>query len=634
MTSITGIIIALGLLIDNGIIVVEDYKFRRSQGLSVKESINETLIQLTTPLAAATGTTVFAFMPIVTGEGSSVEFVGGLAITVIMSIIASLVLALIMVPVLMSYMEKIPYFANIKVHEEGYRNEKLLRKYKTFLTWAFEIPRRAILVSISLPFLGFLLFNTIDKDFFPSSDRDMFRVHIDLPENSSSIKTAEKARLIREQILQSDLIEIEKDYWFVGRWMPRVLMNIVGGMEKTGSNNSAQAVFFARDYYEMIDKLPELSRLIVSKNPDTTIYIDSFYSGPPFFSDIRYDIFGDDENVLLELGSELELIINDAPDISHTRSEATSSNTNVEFEFDSSNISLAGKNTELMVNELFAANNGLVISSMLDSNIEIPIRVKGLVNSSDITGDSSSISISNSDSIDFIGNYSKTSLNKSPSTITRISSQRVNIVEGWVWTGTLASETESYIHDEVERFKKNLPPGYSIKQSGEAEVRGDSQSQIWSSAIVYIFFITIGLVFALNSFRETALILSVAFLSMGLSFVGLIVGFQNFGFIATIGAIGLIGLSINDSIIVLSHIKERARKSLMTKSDLIEVVIRSTRHIITTSLTTLGGFVPLIFASIFFRPLAWAMSVGVLGATLTALLYIPAMYIWMKKITD
>ena len=573
-------------------------------------------------------------MPIVTGEGSSVEFVGGLAITVIMSIISSLLLALIMVPVLMSYMEKIPYFANIKVHEEGYNNEKIYNKYKEFLTWSFEVPRRAILISTSLPLLGFLLFNTIDKDFFPSSDRDMFRVHIDLPENSSSIKTAEKAKIIRQQIIESDLIEIEKDYWFVGRWMPRVLMNIVGGMEKTGSNNSAQAVFFANDYYEMIDKLPDLSRLIVSKNPDTTIYIDSFYSGPPFFSDIRYDIFGDDENVLLELGSELELIINNAPDISHTRSEATSSNTNVEFEFDSSNISLAGKNTELMVNELFAANNGLVISSMLDSNIEIPIRVKGIVNSSDITGDSSSISISNSNSIDFIGNYSKTTLNKSSSTITRISSQRVNIVEGWVWTGTLASETESYIKQEVERFEKNLPPGYSIKQSGEAEVRGDSQSQIWSSAIIYIFLITIGLVFALNSFRETALILSVALLSMGLSFIGLIVGFQNFGFIATIGAIGLIGLSINDSIIVLSHIKERARKSLMTKADLIEVVIRSTRHIITTSLTTLGGFLPLIFASIFFRPLAWAMSVGVLGATLTALLYIPAMYIWMKKITD
>ena len=163
-------------------------------------------------------------MPIVTGEGSSVEFVGGLAITVIMSIVSSLVLALIMVPVLMSYMEKIPYFANIKVHEEGYRNENLLKKYREFLTWSFEIPIRAIMISVSLPLLGFLLFNSLDKDFFPSSDRDMFRVHIDLPENSSSIKTADKAKVIREQILESNLIEIESDYWFAGRRMPRVLM--------------------------------------------------------------------------------------------------------------------------------------------------------------------------------------------------------------------------------------------------------------------------------------------------------------------------------------------------------------------------------------------------------------------------
>ena len=300
----------------------------------------------------------------------------------------------------------------------------------------------------------------------------------------------------------------------------------------------------------------------------------------------------------------------------------------------SSNISLSGKNTELMVNELFAANNGLLISSMLDSNIEIPIRLKGISNSSDLTGGSNSLPIPSSNNIDLIGNYSTTSLNKSTSTITRISSQRVNIVEGWVWTGKLASETEMYIKDEIERFKSNLPPGYTLRQSGEAEVRGESQSQIWSSAIIYIFLITIGLVFALNSFRETILILSVALLSIGLSFMGLKIGFQNFGFIATIGAIGIIGLSINDSIIVLSHIKERAKKSLMTKTDLIDVVIRSTRHIITTSLTTLGGFVPLIFASIFFRPLAWAMSIGVLGATLTALLYIPAMYIWMKKVKN
>jgi Cation/multidrug efflux pump len=186
MTSITGIIMALGLLNDNGIIVVEDNKFRRTQGLSIKESIKETLIQLTTPIAAATGTTELAFRPKDTGEGSRVEFVGGLAITVRRTMVSSLDIALIRVPVLMSYMEKITNLANIKGQEEGYNKEKLHNKYREILKGAFHVPRRAILISLSLPVLGFLLFGTIEKDFFPSSDRDRFRVHIDLPENSSS----------------------------------------------------------------------------------------------------------------------------------------------------------------------------------------------------------------------------------------------------------------------------------------------------------------------------------------------------------------------------------------------------------------------------------------------------------------
>ena len=633
-TSITGIIIALGLLIDNGIIVVEDYKYRRSLGLPIKESINQTLVHISTPLLAATATTVFAFMPIVTGEGSSTEFVGGLALTVIMSIISSLLLALIMVPVLMSYMERIPFFANINVHEEGYKNEKILKKYRQFLTWAFDVPRRALLISISLPVLGFLLFGSIPKDFFPTNDRDMFRIHLELPTNSSSIKTLERVKLLRQQVIDSNLIELDRDYWFIGRWMPRVLMNIVGGEEKTGCNNHAQDVFFAKDYNEMIDNLPELSKMLVAKNPDLILFVDSFQSGPPVFSDIQYSIIGDDENVLRALGSELELIINNAPDVSHTKSLDGYSNTNIEFEFNSSNISLSGKNTELLVNELYAENNGIIVSSMLDSNKELPIRVKGIRSSSDIIGDTNYLSIPSQNGIDFIGNYGEARINKTSSYVTRRNSQRVNHVEGWIWTGTLPHQTELYLEENFKEFERRLPPGYSILIGGEANSRGESQSQIFSSAIIYILLITIGLVFALNSFRQTAVILSVAIFSIGLSFLGLKIGQQNYGFIGTIGALGLIGLSINDSIIVLSHIKEKANQITMKKADLIEVVIRSTRHIITTSLTTLGGFLPLIFASIFFRPLAWGMSIGVLGATMTALLYIPAMFIWLNKIKD
>jgi multidrug efflux pump subunit AcrB len=632
MTSITGIIIALGLLIDNGIIVVEDYKNRRASGLNINDSISQGLKNLWAPLAAATATTVFSFLPIVTGEGSSIEFVGGMALTVIMSITSSLILALLMVPVLMSYMEKIPFFRDVDISKEGYRNEKILNKYRAFLNWAFLVPRRAIMISLALPVLGFFLFNSLPKDFFPAQDRDMFRVNIELPSNSSSLTTMERVREIREDILKSDLISIEKDYSFIGRMMPRVLMNVVGGEEKQGSNNVAQSVFFATDYYEMIENLPELSRRLVKNNPDIIVNVDSFSSGPPVFSDVSYVIFGDDPDLLKSLGEELELIINNSPDVSLTKSATSDSTTNVEFELNSSNISLSGQNANYLVNEMFTANNGIIVGTMLDSNKEIPVRLKGLSNKNNITGNTSFITIPSQDGFEYFDSFGKSSLTNKSSTITRLDGQRTNDVEGWIWTGTLPSATEKSIKKDVQDFESRLPIGYSLKQLGEAESRGQSQASLYSSAFMYFILIIVGLVMALNSFREAGLILSVAFLSIGLSFLGLFIGQQNYGFIGTISAIGLIGLSINDSIIVLSHIKEEAEKKPLTKAELIEVVIRSTRHIITTSLTTLGGFLPLIFASVFFKPLAWAMSIGVLGATITALLYIPAMFMIMRKV--
>ena len=89
-----------------------------------------------------------------------------------------------------------------------------------------------------------------------------------------------------------------------------------------------------------------------------------------------------------------------------------------------------------------------------------------------------------------------------------------------VWTGTLSSATEEYIKDDVEKFENELPPGYSIKQLGEAETRGESQASLYSSAVIYMILIVIGLVLALNSFRQAGIILSVAILSIGLSFLG------------------------------------------------------------------------------------------------------------------
>jgi len=116
-----------------------------------------------------------------------------------------------------------------------------LDKYRALLSWAYFKPRRAMGIALFLPILGFALFNTLPGDFFPAQDRNMFRVTIELPMNSTTLETEKKVCEIREQILDTGIVESDVGY---GRLLPRILYNVVAGDSPVGSNHIAEGVFF------------------------------------------------------------------------------------------------------------------------------------------------------------------------------------------------------------------------------------------------------------------------------------------------------------------------------------------------------------------------------------------------------
>jgi len=627
-TSMTGIIIALGLLIDNAIIVVEDFKYRRSLGYSREKASQETFHHLWIPLAAATATTALAFFPIAAGQGPSTEFVGGMAKTVILSITSSLFLALYVVPVLLNYMGQIKFFEKDIFSGNGYSNKKLLKRYKDLLTWSYAIPKRAIMIAMVLPLVGFLSFPFLKADFFPELDRNMFKVSIELPPNSN-VQSTEKAVLrLRESIDQTGIVK--DDFWFIGRRLPRILYNVIGGDSALGANNLAQGVYISTSYKDMVKTLPALAKKVTSENPDLKIIVDKFDSGPPVDAAVEYSINGPDLSVLRALGNKLELIIRGAPDVFLTNSELSGGATNLEFKFDESNLALSAISGEFFINELAIASEGAIVGTMLDGNKELPIKLRG--SSIDSIESTQFLSVPSREGFDYSSNYGEFEVTNQANFVSRDAGKRQNQVAAWIWPGLLPSDTEKYLKDKIEIFKAELPPGYILEVGGEAEARGQSQSNIFSSAILFFVLIIVALVSALNSFRQAGLILSVAIWCTGLAFLGLTLGQANFGFIGLVGAIGLAGLSINDSIVVLSHIKEANANSPINKEELVEVIIRSTRHVVTTSATTIGGFMPLLLTSIFFQPLAWAMAGGVIGSAIIALFYIPACYVISKKL--
>ena len=200
-TSVTGIILSLGLLIDNSIIVVEDYRYRKSLNLVNREAIYASKRHLSLPLLAATVTTGLAFMPMAAGKGASPEFVGDMAITINLAVTSSLFLALTVVPVLLKTMEESNFLALNKSENNGFTQHSLRKGYRDFLGWAFSKPLRALVLSLILPILGFISFSFLDTDFFPNQGKKMYKVEIELDTNASIYATENRVDSIRDQIL-------------------------------------------------------------------------------------------------------------------------------------------------------------------------------------------------------------------------------------------------------------------------------------------------------------------------------------------------------------------------------------------------------------------------------------------------
>ena len=630
-TSVTGIILSLGLLIDNSIIVVEDYRYRKSQKLVNRAAIYASIKHLSLPLLAATVTTGLAFMPMAAGKGASPEFVGDMAITIILAVSSSLFLALTVVPVLLKTMEDSNFLNLNKSKNIGFSHQGLRTRYRAFLAWALFKPSRALVLSLILPILGFVSFGFLDTDFFPNQGKSMFKVEVELDANASIYATNQRVTSIRDQVLLEDYVT--RDMWWVGRRLPRLLYNIIGGPSGEGSDNLATGVFFTSSYSEMDSSLANLAKRLEKDHADVRVRVSKFTNGPPVEFPVNIAIFGDDNQVLKSLGEELKSILAKSPQVSDVLADQSASVTGLEINLDEVNLAFSSKSSQEIIDQISASTRGIYVGSMLDGNKEVPIRIKNKNREASEVNQTAFLAINSAEGFDYVESFSDISYTSEINQINRYQGTRNNAVKAAVYPGTLASTVLNDVAAELEAFEDSLPVGYSIAQFGDAEERAESFGQLFSTFFLFLGLIVMTLVMILNSFRQASIILLVGTLCIGLGFLGMFVGFQNFGFIGLVGIVGLAGLAINDSIVVLSHLNEDAGTGQVSKDTLIETTVRSTRHILTTSLTTMGGLLPLLFDK-FFETLAWAMCFGVMGSALLALLLIPSMFCFLGKVSD
>ncbi|MDF1742720.1 MAG: efflux RND transporter permease subunit [Gimesia sp.] len=630
--SITGLIIALGLLIDNAIVVVDEVRSKLQAGNSPEEAVISTVRHLAVPLLGSTLTTALAFAPIALMPGPAGEFVGSIAVSVILAIFSSFFLAMTVVPAIAAlFAERAVESQNGHWWQTGFSHAKMRTVYRKSLDYLFARPLLGVALGCVLPVCGFLVASELPEQFFPPADRDQINIELELNAHASLAETQETIETIRQVVLNHpQVLGIE---WFLGESAPQFYYNIIAKREN--SSNFAQALVQLESASNGQALIHELQQELDSKVSHSRVLVRQLEQGPPFDAPIEVRLFGPDLHQLSELGDELRTILSQTPDVQHHKAELADPLPKLTLNIDEEQARLAGLNHAEISHQLNAALEGALGGSILEETEELPVRIRV---PHDQRGSIDAIAslqlISNTKTSDGQTQFvpltaiAEVEMSSEIAAISHFNGERMNEVQAYIKAGVLPAKVLMDFQSNLEQSGFELPPGYRLEWGGEASKRNDAVGNLMVNVGVLMVLMVATLVLSFSSFRVAALIGSVGLLSIGLGLGMLwLFGFP-FGFMAIVGSMGLAGVAINDAIVVLAELRANPESRTGNRIVVRDVVLRSTRHVVATSLTTVAGFLPLVIAGGgFWPPLAITISGGVGGATLLALYFIPSAYI-------
>ncbi|GAX38702.1 efflux RND transporter permease subunit [Nodularia sp. NIES-3585] len=636
--SVTGLIVALGILIDNAIILVDEMNIRLKAGMSLETAIEETVQYLRAPLLGGTLTTVFSFAPIALLPGATGEFVGTIGLNVIVAVLASLLVALTISPAITAKIHQWNHRRSLTTKvmigkerwwESGFSHPGLSAWYRRSLQWSLRYPKRAIALTLIFPVLGFTLMTTLSLQFFPAADREQFIVELELPPTSSLTQIQQLTQEV-EATLRSHS-EVQQVYWFLGKSAPKVYYNQLTNRENESSFAGAivQMNGIAGDRF-----IRQLQTEFNSAFPNARALVRLFEQGPPFEAPIELRIYGSDVDRLQQLSEELRSILAEVPTITHIRSRLNDVLPQLALEIDEPEARSRGLSRRETARQLQVIIEGVTGGTILEDTEEVPVRVR--LSNSDARADLSqlqSVNLLPSDRNGYIPleTIGKLSLIPKNAAITRKNGLRVSTVQGYLTAGTLPANALADFRQRLQN-SFSLPQGYNLEFGGEEAERNSATGGLLGYGIVLGIALVVTLVLSMNSFALAGLIGIVAILAIGLGGLSVWLFGYPFGFNPIIGTVGLIGVAVNDAITVLTAVKSDPLAQKGDRPAIVETVIHTTRHVLTTTFTTMAGFIPLILGGGgFWPPLAVVIAGGVGGATILALYFIPCAYLLLSS---
>lgn len=639
--SIFGMIIALGLLIDNAIVVTDEIGKHRRRGKSPAESMALAVGHLFLPLLSSTLTTILAFMPILLLPGGAGDFVGSIGGSVIVALLMSFLVAMTVIAALAAR------FTNDRERKdsgrfawlrEGVQARRLANLGEGALRLAVNRPLLGIAVAAVIPTVGFLAARTLGSQFFPRTDRDMFEVELWLPTESSIENTRRIAEGIEQTIRKRP--SVTRVDWLVGGSFPSVYYNLI--MDRDGSGHYAHGIITATDFDRVTAMIDELQDEIDKRFPQAQVVVRKFAQGPPAAADVQLRLLGPGIETLQDLGEQVRVIVAEHPGILHSQLTMPRGEPKLSLDANEETARLSGLKLTQVASQLQGVLEGSTGGTLLEGIEELPLRIRYAEEDRNDVGRIAAINLPapadqtpglnlDPDQVQSwipLSSIGDLQLIPELGGITRRDGQRTNQVLGYARPGELAIGITDEVINLLEARGFELPAGYRLEAGGESENQAEAVGNLMIYLPVIVVLTIAILVLSFRSVRIAAILLMVAPLSAGFGLLATwAMGFP-LSFNTFIGCMGLMGLAFNSSIVVLAAIRSNAAARAGDREAIVQAVMGSGRHLVSTTLTTMGSFLPILLfiGGQFWPPLAIVLVGGVGGSTLLATTFTPAVY--------
>ncbi|UNM07272.1 MAG: efflux RND transporter permease subunit [Planctomycetales bacterium] len=619
--SIAGLIIAIGMLVDNAIVVSDNVMRYMEQGIERREAAIQATSELAMPMLSSTLTTLFAFLPLAAMRAESGEFVRDIPVTVSIAILMSYFIALTVTPALCSMLIR-PGGGVMNSRPLGPLMNWLEAVYRPVLAWT---QRNRIVTGaiVTVTFIGSLaMFPLLGVQFFPSADRNQFSIDLYMPEGTP-ISETEQAVKAMERVLDQHP-GVTTYMASIGRGGPMYYYNRV-----PGSLASWYGEFLVNtvDRAETRSLVPELRREAQQRVPGANVIIRALEQGPPVGSPIQIKVRGENLEELRGIGNEIQDILADTRDVIDIRDSFGVASRHLELVVDESQLRAIGM-TRRDINRVTLINtSGLEVTEYRAPSRTIPVvmRVKG--ERRDSATDLNTFYLHAGPGfqpvpLSSVAHYESRHV---ISEISRTDRERELTVSANLANSRLASDALKDIKPRLDALE--MAPGYRIVISGEAEESGEAFAGLGSGSVVALLLIILVLVAQFRSIR----IAMVVFIAIPLSLIGAILGLYvsgwPFGFTAGLGLISLAGIVVNNSIVLMDFIMERLRQGQDMEEAIVKAGERRLRPIILTTATTIGGLLPLgLWGGSMWAPMAWVIIGGLVVGTGLTLIVVPMIF--------